>query len=200
VKHLGLPAEARYLLYVGGFSPHKNLPSLLAIFRELQSRPQFSDLRLILVGDHQGDVFYSCYRQLVEQVQGMGLGGSVLFPGHIGDADLVAVVNLAQALVLPSQSEGFGLPAVEAAACGTPVAVTSCSPLPELLGDAAIAVDPDNGAGWVDALTRILSDSSLRERMGAAGILAAGKLSWENSARQLLAIFDEVSEDHAAIA
>jgi glycosyltransferase involved in cell wall biosynthesis len=197
-KHLGLPAEARFVLYVGGFGPHKNLPFLLDVFRELQGRPEFSDVYLILVGDYQGDVFYSGYRQLAAQVSQLGLDGRVLFPGHIGDVDLVAVVNLAQVLILPSKSEGFGLPAVEAAACGVPVVVTTSSPLPELLGEAAISVDPDDRTGWMDALTRILSDSGLRERMSAAGIMAAGKLSWENSARQLLAIFGEVKQVHAA--
>jgi glycosyltransferase involved in cell wall biosynthesis len=199
-KHLGLPADARFVLYVGGFSPHKNLPMLVDVFRELQRRPELSDLNLILVGDHSGDVFYSCYRQLAAQVRKMGLEGRVLFPGPIGDADLVAVANLAQVLVLPSQSEGFGLPAVEAAACGVPVAVTTCSPLPKLLGEAAAAIEPRNQAGWVDALARILNDAGLRGRMGAAGIKAAGELSWEHSAQQLLAIFDEVKQAHAAAA
>jgi glycosyltransferase involved in cell wall biosynthesis len=192
MERLKIPPETRYLLYVGGFSPHKNLPLLLDIFRELQTRPEFSDLCLILVGDHSGDVFYSCYRQLVEQARQYGLERSILFPGHLDDEALVGVVNLAQALVLPSQSEGFGLPAVEAAACGTPVVVTTHSPLPELLGAGAIAVEPNDRVGWVDALVRILSDSVLRERMRGAGMDAASKLSWEHSANQLLAIFDEV--------
>jgi glycosyltransferase involved in cell wall biosynthesis len=197
-RELGLPLEARFILYVGGFGPHKNLPLMVDIFRDLQARPEFSDVYLILVGDYKGDVFYSGYRQLDDLVSQSGLKGRVLFPGHISDADLVAVMNLARVLVLPSKSEGFGLPAVEAAACGVPVVVTTQSPIPELLGEGAIAVDPDNRAGWADALTRILSDASLRERMSAAGSKAAGRLSWENSARQLLAIFDEVKQTNVA--
>jgi glycosyltransferase involved in cell wall biosynthesis len=200
LMHLGLPSGARFALYIGGFSPHKNLSLLVDVFRELQARPDFSDLFLILVGDNKGDVFYSCYQQLLELVRQSGLEGRVLFPGHIGDEDLVAVVNLAQVLVLPSHSEGFGLPAVEAAACGVPVAVTTSSPLPDLLGEAAIAVAPSDRAGWVNALARILGDSALRDRMGAAGIRAAGELSWDNSARPLLAIFEEVSQSHGTAA
>jgi len=195
---LGLPAEARFLTYVGGFSPHKNLPLLLDVFRELQAQPQFADLYLLLVGDYQGDAFYSCYRQLVNQVQQTGLGGRVVFTGHMGDEGLVALLNLTQALVLPSFCEGFGLPAVEAAACGAPVVVTNCSPIPELLGAGAIAVEPGNRTGWIDALTRLLGDSQLREQMRAAGLAAAGRLSWKNSAQQLLEVFDEVRPDRVA--
>jgi glycosyltransferase involved in cell wall biosynthesis len=198
VARLGMPADARFLLYVGGFSPHKNLPMLLDVFGELRSRTEFSDLSLVLVGDHSGDVFYSCYRQLVEQARQMRLENSLLFPGHLDDETLVAVVNLAQALALPSHCEGFGLPAVEAAACGTPVAATTRSPLPELLGAGAIAVEPGDRAGWVKALSEILGDSGLHQRMGAAGMKAAQRLSWEHSARQLLTIFDEVALDRVA--
>jgi glycosyltransferase involved in cell wall biosynthesis len=197
-RKLALPGEASFVLYVGGFGPHKNLPLLVDVFRDLQARPEFSNVYLILVGDHKGDVFYSEYRKLADQVKESGLNGRVIFPGHISDADLVAVMSLAKVLVLPSKSEGFGLPAVEAAACGVPVVVTTQSPIPELLGEGAIAVDPDNRAGWLGALAQILSDEGFHERMTSAGLKAAAELSWDNSARQLLSIFEEVRTDHAA--
>ncbi len=194
----GIAADARVLAYVGGFSPHKNLLLLVDVFRELQAQPQFSDLRLVLAGDYKGDVFYSCYRQLGDQVERAGLRGRVIFTGHLGDADLVVFLNRAEALVLPSFSEGFGLPAVEAAACGTPAVVTTESPLPGLLGEGVIALEPSDRAGWVRALSQVLGDAALRERMREAGLAAAKRLSWEHSARQLLAIFDEVGQGHAA--
>lgn len=193
-----LPASARLLVYVGGFSPHKNLGLLVDVFRELQQQPQFSDLHLMLVGDYEGDVFHSCYRQMVEQVRQSGLQERVRFTGHMGDDDLVVLLNLAGALALPSFSEGFGLPAVEAAACGAPVVATTRSPLPELLGEGVLAVDPEDRPGWRDAIGRVLSDAALRHRMRAAGMAAARRLSWQNSARQLLSIFEEVQQSRVA--
>ncbi len=194
----GLSPETRFLAYVGGFSPHKNLALLIDVFRELQAQPQFADLHLLLVGDHEGDAFYSCYRQLVDQVRQLGLQARVVFTGYLGDDDLVVLFNLAEAVVLPSFCEGFGLPAVESAACGTPVVATTRSPLPELLGEGAISVEPNDRAGWRDAIARVLSDIKLRERMRAAGLAAAGRLSWQNSAHQLLSIFEEVPRNRVA--
>ena len=189
---LKIPAGSRMLVYVGGFSPHKNLPMLVDVFGALAAEPRFGDARLVLVGDFEGDVFHSGYAQLKEQVARLGLAARVLFPGYMGDEHLVPLLNRAAALVLPSFCEGFGLPAMEAAACGTPAVITTRSPLPELLGEGAIALDPDDRAGWRDALARLLSDPALRERMGASALAAAGALSWQASARRLLAIFDEV--------
>jgi glycosyltransferase involved in cell wall biosynthesis len=198
LTRLGVPPGGRFLAYVGGLSPHKNLSLLVEVFRELQAQGQFADLRLVLVGDYQADVFYSCYPQLAGQVKQAGLESKVLFAGRLPDEDLVVLLNLAQALVLPSFSEGFGLPAVEAAACGAPVVATTESPLAELLGKGIIAVEPRDHAGWRAALARVLSDGRLREEMGAAGLEAAARLSWENSARQLLAVFDEVVRDRGS--
>jgi len=189
---LGISPEMRFILYVGGISPHKNLRMLVDIFREMQAQPDLGDLRLVFVGDYQGDVFFSCYSELAKHVEEIDLQERVIFTGYVDDRDLLGLLNAAQVLALPSFCEGFGLPAVEAAACGTPVVVTTESPLPELLGDGAIAVAPEDRAGWRDALVRVLRDDVLRERMGTQALAAAALLSWQNSARQLLAIFDEV--------
>ena len=189
---LKIPAGSRMLVYVGGFSPHKNLPMLVDVFSALAAQPQFSDVRLILVGDFEGDVFHSGYAELKSQVSRLGLEERVVFSGYLGDEHLVPLLNRATALVLPSFCEGFGLPAMEAAACGTPSVITTRSPLPELLGEGAIALEPDDRAGWLAALARILSDPALRERMSIAALAAAQALSWQASARQLLAIFEEV--------
>jgi len=189
---LKIPAASRMLVYVGGFSPHKNLPLLVDVFSALAAQPQFSDVRLILVGDFEGDVFHSGYAELKSQVSRLALKNRVVFSGYLGDEHLVPLLNRATALVLPSFCEGFGLPAMEAAACGTPSVITTRSPLPGLLGEGAIALEPDDRAGWQAALSRILSDAALRERMSIAALAAAHALSWQASARQLLAIFDEV--------
>jgi glycosyltransferase involved in cell wall biosynthesis len=197
-KRWGIPADAKCLIYVGGFSPHKNLLMLLDVFHELAGREAFHDLRLVLVGDYVGDPFFSCYGQLVARVKQWSMEGQVLFTGRLEDKDLVVLLNRAHALVLPSVCEGFGLPGVEAAACGTPIVATTESPLPDLLGEGALAVDPSDRAGWLNALERVLTDKVLHKRMGGAALIAAGRLSWQNSARQLLSVFDEVGRNGAS--
>ncbi len=197
-QRLGVAPGTPLLAYVGGFSPHKNLVALVGWFRTACERAGLPDARLVLVGDYETDPFFSCYPEVQRQVTKHGLQGRVIFSGYMKDDDLLALFHATRALLLPSFCEGFGLPAVEAAACGTPVVVTTESPLPALLGDAAIALSPRDDAGWVGALTRVLSDESLRRKMSAAGLAATAELSWENSARQLLDVFHEVA--HAAAA
>jgi len=194
----GVPSDAKCLIFVGGFSPHKNLFMLLDVVRELVGRDAFHDLRLVLVGDYTGDSFFSCYSQLAEQVSVARLEQHVIFTGRLEDKDLILLLNRADALVLPSVCEGFGLPAVEAAACGTPVLATTESPIPELLGGGVIAISPSDRPGWLHAIERVLTDACLRDHMSEAALAAASQLSWKNSAAQLLSVFDEVQRNGAA--
>lgn len=189
----GLSDGDPFILYVGGFSPHKNLPLLLDVFQDLWRRPGLENLRLVLVGDYTGDSFFSGYRELREKVAKNRLDSRVVFTGYLPDSQLVVLLNRARVLVLPSYSEGFGLPAIEAAACGTPVVATTASPLPGLLGEGGLYVAPDDRAGLTANLAEVLTNAELRGRMGAAGLRAARSLTWENSARQLLSIFEEVA-------
>ena len=198
LERWGIPTAARCLIYVGGFSPHKNLFMLLDVVRELVRRDAFRDVRLVLVGDYSGDSFYSCYGQFANQVRHDGLGEHVLFTGRLEDEDLIVLLNRSDALVLPSVCEGFGLPAVEAAACGTPVLATTESPIPELLGEGALAIHPSDRPVWLHAIERVLTDTTLRQRMSEAALAAASRLSWKNSARQLLSVFDEVQRNGAS--
>ena len=196
---LGLNANARFVTYVGGFSPHKNLKLLVDVFRELSSQKGL-DVYLLLVGDYEADVFHSCYRELKEQVRNSGMENRVLFTGYIEDKDLVTLLNFAEALVLPSFSEGFGLPAIEAAACGTPVIATTESPLKDLLGAGAISVTPNDRAGLLASLKAVLGDPVRRKAMSEAALAAARECSWEQSACQLLSVFDEVRKTGGATA
>lgn len=189
----GLRPGTRMLTYIGGFSPHKNLPLLVDVLRDLRARGGLDDVKLVFGGDYEGDVFFSGYQQLKRQVEQAGLVDSVVFTGYLRDDDLLALLNLSTLLVLPSFCEGFGLPAVEAAACGTPVIATTRSPLQELLGDGAIILEPEDRAGWTNAIADVLSDPAKHARMSAAALFAAGKLSWTNAAQQLLAIFSEAA-------
>jgi glycosyltransferase involved in cell wall biosynthesis len=124
----------------------------------------------------------------------------ILFSGYLADEQVAELLNSAAALVLPSFCEGVGLPALEAAACGTPVVATKCSPLPELLGNGAITLEPNDRSGWRDAILAVLTRPELREHMRAAGLAASARLSWQASARQLLSVFREVAGERAASA
>lgn len=197
---LGVAPIPRFIAYVGGFSPHKNLDLLVEVFQKLSANPEFADVHLLLSGDYTSDVFYSCYSRLRDQVRRAGLHDSVIFTGYLSDEDLVTLLNLAELLVLPSVCEGFGLPAVEAAACGAPVVVTTESPLPALLGEGAIGVSPNDASAWCEAIACVLRNPRLRKQMGEAALAAASRLSWKNSARDLLSIFEEVGSSYGATA
>ena len=138
-SHRGVKGHGRLLSYVGGFGPHKNLSRLLDAFEKLTAQPRFDDLLLVLVGDYETDPFYSGYGELRKRIAGSAIEQRVLFPGFLPDEDLVQLMNCSSLIVLPSLMEGFGLPAVEAAACGIPVVATEQSPLKQLLGDGVLS-------------------------------------------------------------
>jgi glycosyltransferase involved in cell wall biosynthesis len=179
-------------MYVGGFSPHKNLETLLAAFAKLAGQEEFADLRLIMVGEYRNEVFYSYYGTIKKNVEKLGVADRVIFTGYLPDEDLVVLLNVSTVLVLPSLTEGFGLPAVEAAACGCPVVATEASPLSGLLGAAALYVDPMNREDLETTLARVLRSPDLRMRMREAGPIAARRLTWDTAARQMMDVFQRV--------
>src|SRR5581483_10101196 len=185
LKELGLDRDSRQIVYVGGFAPHKNVKTLVEAFAAVAARPGLADLKLVLVGEHLNEVFYSESAALKRHIQERGLENRVIFTGFLPDAELVVLLNLATVFVLPSLMEGFGLPAVEAAACGCPVIVTNASPLPALLGDGAIHFNPYRLRELTEALDRVLTDEPLRQSLGARAHTAAAALTWDAAARQL---------------
>lgn len=171
-----------YLLYVGNAYPHKNLETLLVAFRELQR--QFSNLSLVLVG--RLDYFY--YR-IKDESKKRGLSESVIFPGYIPDQDLPALYQQAELYVFPSLAEGFGLPPLEAMRYGTPVASSSYTCLPEILGDAAAYFDPKSKSAIVKVLSDLLEHPEKRAVLADRGFRQAERYSWEAMARKTLAIY-----------
>jgi glycosyltransferase involved in cell wall biosynthesis len=117
--------------------------------------------------------------------------GSVIFTGFVDDADLAHFYNAAAALVMPSYDEGFGLPALEAMACGTPVVASRAGALPEVVGEAGCFFNPHSPDELKDQLAQLLKDPQLREGLGRQGLQRAKEFSWERSARDALAIFEE---------
>lgn len=189
----GLDWDRRRLVYVGGFSPHKNLVALVDAFAEAVRDEALSDLDLVLVGETESEVFHSNLVAVRRRVAKLGLSGRVVFTGFLDDEELVVLLNLSSALVLPSLAEGFGLPAVEAAACGRPVIATRESPLPDLLGDGGLYVDPGDRQQLESAICRLLTSDSLQRRMGRAALEAARRLSWQKAAGQMIAAIEEVA-------
>lgn len=194
LERYGLARDTRFILYVGGISPHKNLSTLIDAYTRLVVDTAFRDVRLALVGDIQADSFLSSYPQLQSAVGRSGYEALVRFTGFVSDAELVQLYNAAQVAVLPSLSEGFGLPALEAMACGTPVVVSRAGALPEVVGAAGLFFDPLQPAELAERLRELLSQPELRHQCARRGLVRARDFSWERSARAALGLFRAVVE------
>lgn len=180
----GVPEE--FVMFVGTIEPRKNLPTLFEAFRLLRDRYS-SSAKLVVVGKLGWLVDES-----LTAVDRLGLREDVLFVQQVPPEDLLHLYNSARALVMPSFYEGFGLPALEAMACGTPVIVSNVSSLPEVVGDAGILISPENPESIAVALWRVLSDARLRDEMRAKGLSRAACFSWEKAAQQTLDVYHEV--------
>ncbi|AMV37101.1 glycosyltransferase family 4 protein [Planctomyces sp. SH-PL62] len=184
----GVPAGSRFLLYVGGLSPHKNLLRLVEAFAAATP----DDVLLVLTGDFQ-DVFHTHVPEIRGAIARLGLEGRVLLPGFVPDEDLVALYSRTYALVFPSLLEGFGLPAVEAMACGAPVVASRAGSLPEVVGDAGLFFDPLDVPDMAAALDAILRDPDLRDALAARALRRSATFDWDRSATALLACFEELA-------
>jgi glycosyltransferase involved in cell wall biosynthesis len=170
----------RTVLFVGNIKPHKNVERLIAAFAKVREDPEYSDLTLIVVGD---DI--SKYPSLRRTVERHRVRGHVRFFGFVPELTLVALYKTADVFAFPSLYEGFGLPPLEAMANGTPVVTSNISSLPEVVGDAALTVDPYNIDQIAKAIGQILSDRALRSRLIADGYERAKQFSWESSVAQV---------------
>jgi len=175
----------RYLLHVGTIEPRKNLDRLLDALHRLRAGGE--DVRLVIVGS-KGWLYHSFFQRLED----LALGDAVAMPGYVPDADLPAVYSGARLAVMPSLYEGFGLPVLEAMACGTPVACSHTSSLPEVGGDAARYFDPTDVATMADAIQAVWNDQSLRESMRQAGLARAARFSWARAADETLAVYQRL--------
>jgi len=191
-RAVGLPPGARWLAYVGGFNPHKRLEDLVRAHAALASRLPDPPM-LLLVGTLEGDVFHGSQAAIRSAIAEAGTEALIRWAGFVADEKLRHLLSGAVALVLPSASEGFGLPAIEAAACGTPVVATTASPLPQLLEDGGLFVSPGDVEALTAALLQLLSDEPARRAFGAAARRRALALSWEAGAKSALAALYEAA-------
>jgi glycosyltransferase involved in cell wall biosynthesis len=172
--------RGRFVLFAGNVKPHKNLERLIRAFALVRARPGLEDLRLVLIGD---DV--SRYGSLRRTVEAAGLRQDVRFFGFVPHRTLAALYRMASVFAFPSLYEGFGLPPLEAMACGTPVVTSSVSSLPEVAGDGALLVDPYSEQAIADGVARVLAEPELRRRLVERGLLRASCFSWERSVREI---------------
>jgi glycosyltransferase involved in cell wall biosynthesis len=189
---IGLPPDARWLTYVGGFSPHKNLDVMVQAHHRVASRLS-RPLYLVLIGALTGDAFLTNQTAIRDAIRACGTDRLVLWPGFLPDADVRHLHSGALALVLPSENEGFGLPAVEAAACGTPVIATTASPLPAILEGGGLFVAPRDETGLAAAIERLATDEPLRQRLANTARARAATLSWPRGARAALDAIEEAA-------
>jgi glycosyltransferase involved in cell wall biosynthesis len=179
--------DAPFLLYAGNIKPHKNLERLVQAFGLLR-RDGFDDLRLLLIGDE-----ISKYAPLRHAVHQHRLHKHVRFFGFVSDQTLAALYRLASVFVFPSLYEGFGLPPLEAMASGTPVVTSNVSSLPEVVGDAALLVDPYDPEAIAGGIRMVLTDPGLRAALRERGLRRVREFSWERSVRRVREIYAEVS-------
>ncbi|MDQ1300444.1 MAG: hypothetical protein QG637_362 [Chloroflexota bacterium] len=179
---------SRYLLFVGTIEPRKNLGRVLAAFERLHAE-RLTDA-LVIVGK-RGWLFDDFFARLEQSP----VKRAVLFPGFVPDADLPAIYAGAQALAFPSEFEGFGLPVLEAMACGAPVVCSTTSSLPEVAGDAALLVDPADTDALTAALRRVAADADLAAELARRGVAQAARFSWERAAAETLAVYRRVAPD-----
>ncbi len=183
--------EAPYVLHVGRLQPRKNVARLLEAFATLRLRRAGPEVLLLAGPDKQeGDA----YRALAAR---LGIADAVRFVGHVADAELPALYAGAEAVVFVSLYEGFGLPVVEAMACGTPVVCSDTTALPETAGGAAMLVDPLSPTAIAAGLERVLDGPGERDRLRHAGLRRAGQLSWTAAAERLVAVYEAVMRSSA---
>ena len=184
-RRAGVSDGRRWFAYVGGFNPHKHVDAIVRahadLVRDLADPPV-----LVLVGAIEDDPFFGSQQHIRDEIARCGTADDVHWAGFVPDDELRHLLSGAVSLILPSESEGFGLPAVEAAACGVPVIATTESPLPQLLEGGGIFVAPRDEPALGAAMRRLATDEPYRRTLAATALARARSLSWASSARAAL--------------
>ncbi len=184
--------DARYrlehplTLAVGTIEPRKNYDQLIAAFA--QARRQPGGPRMLAIAGRRGWLYEGVFRAIEEY----DVGGAVRFLEYVPDADLAALYSTADVLAMPSAFEGFGIPVIEAMACGTPVICSDGGALPEVAGAAALVVPVGDIGQLAEALVGVTSDAARRERMRVLGLNRASQFRWEHAARQHLEVYHRI--------
>ena len=176
-----------FILYVGRIERRKNLKTLIGAYVRLR-QADATRAKLVLVGPNE---YY--YDDIFAAARDSGYAADLVFTGHIPQEDLVAIFNAASVFVYPSLFEGQGVPPLEAMACGTPVVASNAASIPEVVGDAALTVDPLDAEAFAAAISTVLTDGELRTRLTAKGLQRAARFSWEDTARIIVRVYQEAA-------
>jgi len=180
-RDYGLPKD--FVLFVGNVKPHKNLKNLLFALKKM-------DLNLVIVGKKDG--FITGDSVISETIRRKNLSDRIFFTGYVKDADIAAIYNLAKLFVFPSLYEGFGIPPLEAQACGCPVVCSDAASLPEVCGDSVAYFDPYSVEDTRDKIQMVLNDENLQNELRAKGFENVKRFSWERSAKQIIEIMENL--------
>lgn len=183
-QRYGLPP--RFILYLGTLEPRKNIETLVRAYAEMRRQDPAAP-QLVIAGGAGWR-----YQSLFELVEGLGLKGNILFPGFVPQAELPIWYSAAEVFVYPSRYEGFGLPPLEAMACGAPVITSTASSLPEVVGDAGLQVEATDVDALAEAMRRTLADADLRADLRARGLARAAGFTWQRTAQATAAVYDAV--------
>jgi glycosyltransferase involved in cell wall biosynthesis len=189
---IGLGAGESYLLYAGGISPHKNVETLLEAYATVR-RVCPGPPKLVVAGTLDDDAYLSAAGSVRERIAALEIGGDVLLPGFVTDDALACLYTGAAAVVLPSLAEGFGLPAVEAAACRAPVLLSDIPAHRETLGDEALFFPARDAAVLCERIQQLLGSDMLRRSLAERGHRRVARYSWDASAEALRELLHEVS-------
>lgn len=179
--------DGDFILYIGGFSPRKNIMGLIESFSKILKSYK-RNIKLVIAG--KKGISYELYRQRTEQ---LSISENVIFPGFIAMEHLPYLYSASELFVYPSFYEGFGLPPVEAMACGIPVIASNTTSIPEIIGDNAVSVNPSDIDALSEAMLNVLQDETLKEKLITKGLVRASELTWKDTAMKTLNAYNMIS-------
>lgn len=187
LKKYRIKVTEKVVLYVGAEEPRKNVQLLINSFSKLKNR--IPEVKLLKVGMPN---YIGVREKLLKQIESLNLQKDVIFTGYVSESELAEIYNAVDLFVFPSLYEGFGMPPLEAMACGTPVITSNTSSLPEVVGDAAIVVNPHDADKLVEEMYQLLTDDGLKKEMIRKGLKRSKMFNWDESARKTLRVYKEL--------
>ena len=184
-ERYGLPE--RFLLYIGGAERRKNIETLVRAWAPISGRMRRNEVKLVVVATFPPPD--ALYPDVPGLARSLGIADDMVFVSRVAEQDKPALYRAAIGLLFPSRYEGFGFPPLEAMACGTPVAASNASSLPEVVGDGGLLLHPDDVAGWSDAMVALTESHPMREELRRRGLREARRFSWRETARQTADVY-----------